>query len=117
MTLDAIIEKYGMHDLDIDKCQKTENGAVVYAYCHKHYVDGEFMVNYYLKIEGSFKIIEINADDEKDIDISVAWIEKLEDGTYEIGGAGDWVHFEVMGDLTVTELCEEEYERITRGIG
>ena len=116
MTLDAIIEKYGMHDLEIGKCKKTENGVTVYAYCHKHNVDGEFMVNYNLKIEGDFRIIELNADDENDIYIDIARIEKLGDGTYEVGGAGDWLHFEVLGDLTVTEISDEEYETVTKGI-
>lgn len=67
MRLDEIINKYGMHALDIDLCQKNEDGCVVYAYCHEHNVNGEFMVNHCLEIKGIFRIIDIDECDENDI--------------------------------------------------
>lgn len=114
MKLDEIISKYGMHALDIDLCKKNEDGCVVYAYCHEHNANGEFMVNHWLEIKGVFRIIDMDECDENDIFLHIAWIDKCEDGTYEIAGVGGLIHFAVEGDLTVRELGENEYDEITR---
>ncbi|MBR2970213.1 MAG: hypothetical protein IKC48_00205 [Clostridia bacterium] len=116
MNLDDIINKYGMHALDIDLCQKKGDKTVVFAYCHQHDVDGQFMVNHNLMIEGKIIAtkIEVDGDDYKDISdiyIHIAYIDKLKDGLYDISGVGGWIQFYVDGDLTVSELDEETYDK------
>lgn len=95
--------------MDIDLCKKNGEYTGVYAYCHQHNVDGQFMVNYFLNVQGNFRIIDKKSDDSDNIEIHCAHIEKLEDGTYEICGVGAWIHFEVIGELNVCELTETEY--------
>ncbi len=112
MTLDEIIIKYGTHELDIDFCKRKEETTTVFAYCHKHDVDGQFMKNYFLRISGKITALKIIADDETDISIHLAFIDKLSDGTYEINGVGDFVHFSVEGNLLVEELSEDVYENL-----
>lgn len=112
MLLDEIIQKYGMHELDIDCC-KAENGlTAVYAYCHRHNVDGEFMVNHYLKITGNFTVLKTDFAGTDDVYIHMAWIEKMPNGTYEINGVGGCMQFSVNGDLLVKELSEQEYDAV-----
>lgn len=112
MTLDEILMKYGNHELDIDFCKRNDKATTVFAYCHRHDVEGQFMKNYFLMISGKITALKIVADDETDISIHIAFIDKLPDGTYEINGMGDFVHFSVEGDLSVEELSEDVYESI-----
>lgn len=117
MTLDEIIIKYGTHELDIDLCKRNDEITTVFAYCHQHDVGGQFMKNYFLRISGKITPLKIEADDKTDISIHLASIEKLSDGTYEISGVGDFVHFSVDGDLGVEELSEGVYKSITCQVG
>jgi hypothetical protein len=110
MTLDEIITKYGTHELDIDFCERKDETTIVFAYCHQHDVEGQFMKNYFLMISGKITALKMVAEDETDISIHIASIDKLSDETYEINGVGDFVHFSVEGDLVVEELSEEVYE-------
>ena len=112
MTLDEIIKKYGTHELDIDFCERNDETTTIFAYCHQHDVEGQFMVNHFLRISGKITIWKMIADDETDVSIHIASIDKLSDGTYEISGVGDFVHFSVEGDLGVKELSEDVYEDI-----
>lgn len=112
MTLDDIIEKYGTHELDINVIKKDAETVCVYAYCQEHDGALTYFTNHYLKVIGKFIAIEKDLDDEDDIDIHVATIEKGEKGVYEIGGAGGYVKFTVEGDLVVEEITEEEYQKI-----
>lgn len=110
MTLDALIEKYGMHELDVDFCKKIDNEVLIYTYCHEHDVGGKFMLNHFLEIRGNLTAIEKEPDDEDDIFIHIAWIEKCDDGTYEIIGVGGRIHFSVEGELLVKELTQGAYD-------
>lgn len=110
MTLDEIIAKYGTHELDIDFVKHQDEKTVIYAYCHQHNVNKQFMVNHYLEIIGSFEVIEKQIEEDNDIYIHVASIDKKEDGSYMIGGVGDWLHFNVVSDLIVNELTENAYQ-------
>lgn len=109
MTLDSIIEKYGMHELDIDLCKKVEDQTIIYVYCHKHEECPQSMTNYYLKLSGRFDVIESDIDDIEDSGIHMAFITKRVEGTYEISGVGGWIHFAVIGQLNICELTDEEY--------
>lgn len=111
MKIDNIIKKYGTHDLDVSFC--INNGAIstVFAYCHQHNVDDRFMVNHYLKITGSIVALKVDVDDESDVYIHIACIEKSLDGTYEISGVGGYVQFSVEGELLVEELTEDDYNK------
>lgn len=109
MTLEKMIHKYGMHELDIDVCKK-ETETTVYAYCHEHETQGQFMVNHFLEVKGAFTVIKMDLEDEKAPSIHIAYIEKNKNGLFEICGVGGWIEFRVEGDLTVRELTEEEYE-------
>ena len=80
----------------------------------QHNIDDSFMVNYYLKITGAFVALRTDVDDESDIYIHIACIEKSSDGTYEISGVGGYVQFTTEGELTVTELSKEEYNEQTK---
>ena len=111
MTLDSIIEKYGMHELDIDFCKRYGDKVIIFAYCHRHNVKGVFMVNHYLKIQGNIIPIKIDVEDVNDISIHLAFIEKNIDGIYEISGCGGSIQFSVEGDLLVEELTEEDYQK------
>ena len=112
MTLDDIVAKYGTHELDIDLCKKNIDTTIVYAYCHKHDVDGQFMKSYFLRISGKITVLKLVADDETNINIHIASINKLHDGSYEISGVGDFVHFSADGELKVEELSKDVYESI-----
>ncbi len=114
MTLENIIEKYGTHELDVSCCISNGTTSTVYAYCHQHNIDDSFMVNHYLKITGAFVALRTDVDDESDIYIHIACIEKSPDGTYEISGVGGYVQFITKGELIVTELSEEEYNEQTK---
>ena len=109
MTLDAIIDKYGTHELDIDLVKQNNSHTIVYAYCHQHNINGQFMVNHYLEIVGKFLILKKQLENKNDICFHSAVIEKNEDGNYEIGGYGGWLVFSVDSDLQVNELSEETY--------
>lgn len=113
MTLDEMIEKYGMHDLDIDYVQQINNETIIYAYCHQHNVNNQFMINHFLEIKGGISILEKTVEDENDIYFHLAVITKRNDGTYEIYGAltSDWLHFRIDGELKVNELTEKEYNK------
>ncbi len=112
MTLDEIIAKYGTHELDIDCIRHEGNKSIIYAYCHEHDVDGEFMVNHNLEISGLFRVLEKQLEDD-DMLFHIAIIFKNDDESYEImcGYNEDRVRFCVESDLDVKELSEEEYER------
>ncbi len=101
MTLDHIIQTYGTHELDVSFCINNSTLCTISAYCHQHDIDGQFIVNHYLKITGKFTVLAIDVDDETDIYIHTAFIEKASDGTYEIHGVGGYVHFSVDSDLLV----------------
>ena len=111
MTLDDIIQKYGTHDLDIDGCTKDGEVTTVYAYCHQHNVDGQFMINRYLKIAAKIVILKADLDDATNVNIHAAFLEKASDGAYEIGGVGGWIRFVVNGEVSVKELTEENYNK------
>lgn len=110
MTLDEIIAKYGTHALDIDLAKKHNDNTIVYAYCHQHDVNGEFMINHFLKIEGKFDVVEMDVDNMDDICIPFAHVEKLMDGSYDICGGGAYVRFAANESLNVIELDESEYK-------
>ena len=109
MTIDNIIKKYGTHDLDINFLINDGTVSTIFAYCHQHNVDRKFMVNHYLKITGKFIILKADVDDESDVFIHIAHVEKSEDGKYEISGVGGFVQFFTEGDLLVEELSEDDY--------
>lgn len=113
MTLDEIIDKYGTHELDIDLVKREEEKTIIYAYCHQHDIDGQFMVNHYLEIIGTFNPVEMNVEDENDIFIHIGLITKIDDNLYEIVSAvfGDLIRFRVDSDLTVNELTEDMYDQ------
>ena len=111
MTLDEIIAKYGTHELDIDLVKKNDKQTIIYAYCHQHNINGQFMVNHYLEILGKFNMLEKQLENENDICFHIAIIEKNEDGNYEISGCGGWLVFNVEGDLQVSELDEKTYSK------
>ncbi len=108
MTLDAIIEKYGTHELDV-YFVKNDAPTVVFAYCHQHDLNGQFMVNHYLKIQGKFSALEMDTGNEADVYIHIAYIEKDCDGSYEISGVGGNIRFCVEDELLVEEISEDEY--------
>ena len=110
MTLDEIIAKYGTHALDIDLAKKHNDNTIVYAYCHQHDANGEFMINHFLKIEGKFDVVEMDVDNMDDICIPFAFIEKQPDASYEICGGGASIHFTANEPLSVVELEENEYQ-------
>lgn len=112
MTIDNIIAKYGTHDLDISFCIKNGMTSTILTYCHQHDVDGQFMVNHYLKINGTFEILEADVDDESDVYIHIAAIEKSANNTYEISGVGGYVKLSVEGELIVEEMSEKEYNEL-----
>ena len=113
MTLDAIIKKYGAHDLDVSFCINDDELTTVLVYCHQHNVNGQFMTNHYLKITGKFSILRADVD-ELDVYIHIACIEKSQDGTYEMSGVGGYVQFLTDGDLLVEELTESDYNKLAR---
>ena len=110
MMLDELIAKYGTHELDVDLCKTEGETTTVYAYCHQHDVDGQFMVNHYLKIVGKIIPILMDVEDKTDIWLHIASIEKLEDEMYEISGVGGNIRFYVVGGLAVEEISEQEYD-------
>ena len=110
MTLDAIIEKYGTHDLDVDYAKTINNETLVYACCQKQNPDNSFSA-YFLEIKGYFHILEKCVADKSDISIHAATIEKNADGSYEVGGVGDWFRFRTNGELSVNELSRKKYEK------
>ena len=109
MTIDNAIKKYGTHDLDISFCVKNDIVSTVFAYCHQHNINGQFMVNHYLKITGKFAILKADVDDESDVYIHIANIDKSTDNKYEISGVGGYVKFSVEDELIVEELTETDY--------
>ena len=80
------------------------------AYCHQHHVNKQFMVNHYLKIVGKFNVLKADVDDESDVYIHIACIEKSPDGTYEMSGVGGYVQFSA-DELFVEELTEDDYNK------
>ena len=114
MNLDQIIDKFGIHALDIDGCKRNGSETTIYAYCHEHGTSGEFMKNHYLEVRGAFVATVIEVDDAEEISLHVACIEKIEEGLYEISGVGGWLQFKVNGELCVIELSEKEYQRKIR---
>ena len=109
MTLDELIAKYGTHELDVDLCKTDGRITMVYAYCHQHDVDGQFMVNYYLKVVGRIIPILMEVEDANDIWIHLASVKKLGTGMYEISVVGGNIQFDVVGELVAEELSEQEY--------
>ena len=112
MTLDSIIEKYGIHELDIDLCKRQGEITTIFAYCHEHGKE-RFMLNHYLKIEGNIIPLDLCVEEENDIYLHVAFIEKLENNIYEIQGLGGRIRFSIEGDLSVEELTEDKYTEQT----
>lgn len=53
--------------------------------------------------------MEAEIDDETDVYIHIAYIEKDRDGSYEITGVGGYIHFCIEDELTVNEITEDEY--------
>lgn len=104
-----------MHELDVTFAINEGKISTVYAYCHQHDIDGEFMVNHYLKITGNGLVLKAHVDDESDVFVHCAYIEKLSDSTYEIYGVGDCLQFKINGELHVTELPEDEFDAIWYG--
>ena len=56
----------------------------ILTYCNQHNADGQFMVNHYLKLIGKFTILESGGDDESDVYIHIANVEKTAEGEYGI---------------------------------
>ena len=111
MTIDNIINKYGTHDLDINFCITDGTISTIFAYCHKHNVDGQFMVNHYLKVTGKLSVLKADVDDESDVYIHIACVEKISDSIYEISGVGGYVKFSTDEELLAEEVTEEDYNK------
>lgn len=114
MTIENIFNTYGTHELDINFCADNGKVSTIFAYCHKHNIDGQFMINHYLKIIGKMSIVKADIDDESDVYIHIANIEKIEDNLYEINGVGGCVQLSANDDLIVEEISEEEYNKQLR---
>lgn len=112
MTIDTIIKKYGMHDLDVSVLNASGE-ATIYAYCQKLHEDGTLAANHYLEVKGRFVAKKIDVDDSNDIYIHVATIEKTASETYEIFGVGGSIEFKVCGDLSVKELTESDFNALS----
>ena len=109
MTIDSFINKYGTHDLDVSFSIKNNTVSTILAYCHQHDLNGQFMVNYYLKINGKFTVLKVDVDDITDVYIHVANIEKITDNIYDINGVGGYVKLSIDEELIVEELSQDCY--------
>ena len=114
MTLDELIKQYEWPwETSIDLIRKDIDCYTIYAFSIKYYEETGEVETRYLQIKGKFKIVEKEVADEKDMFVSLANINKHDDGSYELWGTGDSFRFYVESDLEVTILEEEEYNNHT----
>jgi hypothetical protein len=111
MTIDSIINKYGAHDLDVNFCIKNNAMSAIFAYCHQHNINGQFMVNHYLKIIGKFTVLKFDVDDVTDVYIHIASVNKIANNVYAINGVGGYVEFSVDSELIVEALSQDCYNK------